>query len=78
MPVTRALTEHRLRVIGVDFSAVQLARARHLVPAARLAQADMTAPHLPELADNSTTRPYLAPLHPGRHLRTQLDRLLAS
>jgi ubiquinone/menaquinone biosynthesis C-methylase UbiE len=46
LPVTRALTEHRLRVIGVDFSAVQLARARRLVPAARLVQADMTALHL--------------------------------
>jgi SAM-dependent methyltransferase len=46
LPATRALTEHRLRVIGVDFSAVQLARARHLVPAARLVQADMTALHL--------------------------------
>jgi len=43
LPVTRALTDHRLRVIGVDFSAVQLARAGHLVPAARLVQADMTA-----------------------------------
>jgi SAM-dependent methyltransferase len=46
LPVTRALTGHRLRVIGVDFSAVQLARARHLVPAARLVRADMTALHL--------------------------------
>jgi SAM-dependent methyltransferase len=46
LPATRALTEDRLRVIGVDFSAVQLARARHLVPAARLVQADMTALHL--------------------------------
>ena len=43
LPATRALTGHRLRVIGVDFSAVQLARARHLVPAARLVQADITA-----------------------------------
>ena len=43
LPATRALTGHRLRVIGVDFSAVQLARARRLVPAARLVQADMTA-----------------------------------
>jgi SAM-dependent methyltransferase len=46
LPVTRALTDHGLRVIGVDFSAVQLTRARHLVPAARLVQADMTALHL--------------------------------
>jgi SAM-dependent methyltransferase len=46
LPATRALTDHRLRVIGVDFSAVHLARVRHLVPAARLVQADMTALHL--------------------------------
>lgn len=46
LPATLALTGHGLRVIGVDFSAVQLARARHLVPAARLVQADMTALHL--------------------------------
>ncbi len=43
LPATRALTGRRLRVIGVDFSAVQLARARRLVPAARLVQADMRA-----------------------------------
>jgi cyclopropane fatty-acyl-phospholipid synthase-like methyltransferase len=46
LPATRALTEHRLRVVGVDFSAVQLDRARHLVPAASLVQADVTALHL--------------------------------
>lgn len=46
LPATRALTDHGLRVFGVDFSAVQLTRARHLVPAARLVQADMTALHL--------------------------------
>lgn len=42
VPATRELTDHDLRVIGVDFSAVQLARARHLVPAAALVRADMT------------------------------------
>jgi SAM-dependent methyltransferase len=46
LPATRELADHGLRVIGVDFSAAQLARARHLVPAARLVQADMTALHL--------------------------------
>jgi SAM-dependent methyltransferase len=46
IPATRELTEHGLQVIGVDFSAVQLRRARQLVPAARLVQADMTALHL--------------------------------
>lgn len=43
LPATRELTGHGLRVIGVDFSAVQLRRAQRLVPAARLVQADMTA-----------------------------------
>jgi trans-aconitate methyltransferase len=46
IPATRELADRRLQVIGVDFSAVQLSRARRLVPAARLVQADMTALHL--------------------------------
>lgn len=46
IPATRELAARGLQVIGVDFSAVQLLRARRLVPAARLLQADMTALHL--------------------------------
>jgi SAM-dependent methyltransferase len=46
VPAARELTARGLRVMGVDFSAVQLRRARRLVPAARLVQADMTALHL--------------------------------
>lgn len=46
LPATRELTDRGFRVLGVDFSAVQLSRARHLVPAASLVQADMTAWHL--------------------------------
>ena len=42
IPATRELDDHGLRVIGVDFSAVQLRRARRLVPGASLVQADMT------------------------------------
>lgn len=42
IPATRELADAGLRVLGVDFSAVQLARARHLVPAAALVRADMT------------------------------------
>jgi len=45
VPATRKLAERGLQVIGVDFSAVQLRRARRLVPAARLVQADMAALH---------------------------------
>jgi cyclopropane fatty-acyl-phospholipid synthase-like methyltransferase len=40
-PATRELADHGLQVIGVDFAAEQLRRARRLVPAARLVQADM-------------------------------------
>jgi ubiquinone/menaquinone biosynthesis C-methylase UbiE len=43
IPATRELTAHGLQVLGVDFSAVQLRRARRLVPAASLVRADMTA-----------------------------------
>jgi SAM-dependent methyltransferase len=43
IPATRALCDLGLQVIGVDFSAVQLRRARRLVPAAALVQADMAA-----------------------------------
>jgi SAM-dependent methyltransferase len=46
IPATRELITHGLQVVGVDFSAVQLRRARRLVPAARLLQADMAALHL--------------------------------
>jgi SAM-dependent methyltransferase len=42
IPATRDLAARGLQVLGVDFSAVQLRRARRLVPAACLAQADMT------------------------------------
>jgi SAM-dependent methyltransferase len=41
IPATRQLAGRGLQVIGVDFSAVQLGRARRLVPDARLVQADM-------------------------------------
>ena len=43
IPATSELTARGLQVIGVDFAAVQLRRARRLVPAASLVQADMTA-----------------------------------
>src|ERR1051326_1548204 len=38
IPATRELCEAGLRVTGVDFSAVQLRRARRLVPGAALVQ----------------------------------------
>jgi cyclopropane fatty-acyl-phospholipid synthase-like methyltransferase len=45
IPATRKLCDRGLQVVGVDFSAVQLKRARRLVPAAGLVQADMAALH---------------------------------
>jgi cyclopropane fatty-acyl-phospholipid synthase-like methyltransferase len=46
VPGTRALTDHGLRVVGVDFSPVQLRRARRLVPAASLVRADIAGLYL--------------------------------
>jgi SAM-dependent methyltransferase len=43
VPGLRELADHGFQVLGVDFSAVQLGRARRLVPGAGLIQADMTA-----------------------------------
>ncbi|HEY2312889.1 MAG TPA: class I SAM-dependent methyltransferase [Streptosporangiaceae bacterium] len=42
IPATRDLVAHGMQVLGVDFSAVQVRRARRLVPAVSLVQADMT------------------------------------
>jgi cyclopropane fatty-acyl-phospholipid synthase-like methyltransferase len=41
LPATRELTSHGFLVAGADISAVQLRRARRLVPSAALVQADM-------------------------------------
>jgi SAM-dependent methyltransferase len=46
IPATRELVTRGLRVVGVDFSAVQLRRARQLVPGAQLVQADIADLHL--------------------------------
>ena len=42
LPGARLLAERGWRVLGVDFSAVQVRRAAGLVPAARFARSDMT------------------------------------
>jgi SAM-dependent methyltransferase len=41
VPATRALLDQGLDVVGVDFSPVQVARARRLVPGATFIEADM-------------------------------------
>jgi SAM-dependent methyltransferase len=46
IPATRELVTCGMQVVGVDFSAVQLRRARRLVPGAQLVQADMADLHL--------------------------------
>jgi len=75
IPATRELTGHGLQVIGVDFSAVQLRRARRLVPAARLVQADMTALHL-ESASLDAVVSFYALIHlPLADQRTRFPRL---
>jgi SAM-dependent methyltransferase len=45
IPATKELAVHGWRVAGIDFSTVQLGRARRLVPEAALVRADMTALH---------------------------------
>jgi SAM-dependent methyltransferase len=42
VPATKLLTEKNFDVLGLDFSAVQIERARQLVPGASFEQADMT------------------------------------
>jgi SAM-dependent methyltransferase len=46
IPATMELVLRGVQVVGIDFSAVQLSRARRLVPGAALVQADMAALHL--------------------------------
>jgi len=58
IPATRELASHGLRVLGVDFSAVQLRRAQRLVPAARFVQADMAALQLRPASAGAVTAFY--------------------
>ena len=58
LPGTLALTAHGLAVLGVDFSPVQLARARRLVPAASLVRADMAEFHLRPASVDTVTAFY--------------------
>jgi SAM-dependent methyltransferase len=70
IPATRELTGHGLRVLGVDFSAVQVARARRLVPEASLVRADITALRTAASAGGPAHAP-VAPVHSGRGLWAQ-------
>ena len=58
IPATREMASHGLRVLGVDFSAVQLSRARRLVPRARFALADLAALQLQPASLDAVTAFY--------------------
>ena len=74
VPGTLALTERGLDVLGVDFSAVQLARAVRLVPAGRFVRADMAEFHLRPASVDAVTAFYSlihVPLAAGTSLRAR-------
>lgn len=48
IPAVRWLTDRGFAVTGVDFSEVQIERARRLIPGATFLQADMTSLEMPE------------------------------
>jgi SAM-dependent methyltransferase len=75
VPGTLALTRHGLQVAGVDFSPVQLARARTLVPAARFVQADMAAFSLRPASVDAVTAFYSLIHLPVPDQRALLPRL---
>jgi SAM-dependent methyltransferase len=58
VPGTQALAGDGRAVLGVDFSEVQLGRARRLVPAARFVRADMAALHLRPASVDAVTAFY--------------------
>ena len=77
IPATRELTGHGLRVIGVDFSAVQLARARRLVPQASLVRADITALRLRSASLDAVVSFYTLIHVPLADQRTLIPRIRA-
>jgi SAM-dependent methyltransferase len=79
VPATRELTDHGLAVAGVDFSSVQLARARQLVPGARFVQADLATFHLRPASVDAVTAFYSLihlPLADQRALLPRIRRWL--
>ena len=58
VPVCRELAAAGLRVTGVDFSEVQIDRARRLVPDATFVQADMTQVEFPAASFDAVTAFY--------------------
>ena len=58
VPATRALADHGFDVVGLDFSATQVARARQLVPAATFVQEDMATWEAPASSFGAVTSFY--------------------
>jgi SAM-dependent methyltransferase len=77
VPGTLALTGHGLAVLGVDFSEVQLARARRLVPAARFVRADMASFQLRPASVDAVTAFYSLIHLPLADQRELLPRIRA-
>lgn len=75
VPVTRALTGGGRAVLGVDFSGVQLARARSLVPGARFVRADMAALQLRPASVDAVTACYSLTHLPLTDQRALLGRI---
>lgn len=79
VPATRLLTERNFDVLGLDISAVQIERARQLVPAATFEHADMvTWEHQPASFDAVVSFYALihVPLQDQRHLLPKIRRWL--
>jgi SAM-dependent methyltransferase len=79
VPATRLLVEAGYEVLGLDFSAVQIARARNLVPGADFLEADMaTWDAKPESLDGVVTFYALIhlPLEDQEHLLPRIRRWL--
>jgi cyclopropane fatty-acyl-phospholipid synthase-like methyltransferase len=79
VPATKLLTEKNFDVLGLDISAVQIERARELVPGATFEQADMvTWEHAPARFDAVVSFYALihVPLHDQRTLLPKIRRWL--
>jgi SAM-dependent methyltransferase len=79
VPATRLLTEKNFDVLGIDISAVQIGRARELVPRATFEQADMaTWEHAPGTFDAVVSFYALihVPIQDQRNLLEKIHRWL--
>jgi SAM-dependent methyltransferase len=79
VPATKLLAEKGFDVLGIDISAVQIERARQLVPGARFAQADMVTWEHPEASFDAVVSLYAlihVPLQDQRDLLPKIRRWL--